>query len=256
MRARLLFLTSGRGVPRTVFALCLMLAGLAFSGASPAGVVDYCNDEAPCLKYGAATFQERCILCHGSDGLGEGTLSLLVKDYPSTNLTEPRVSKDSATLRRVIIEGTRPLMPPWGDELTVTQIESLVLFVGMLRTDLEGALKLSRVAAASANPSLKIGRATFIGRCTLCHGTEAMGDGRMAARLTPKPANLTKSRAPDSYLKMIISKGGAAVGRSASMPAWESDLTPPEIESVIMYINTLRPAAGSTAAPAAPGEKP
>jgi cytochrome c oxidase cbb3-type subunit 3 len=213
---------------------------------------DYCGQEAaPCLQYGAAVFQQRCALCHGSDGLGEGPLSLSVKDYPAANLMEPRVATDGVSLRRSIIEGSRfadinPLMPPWGDELTLTQLDSVIMFVGYLRKDLEGALKIARVAASKVEPSVKLGRAVFIGRCALCHGQEATGDGRMAARLEPKPVNLTKSRAPDSYLKMVISKGGEAVGRSAKMPSWEGDLSGPEIDSIVLFINTLRPAPKGT----------
>jgi len=235
--------------------LVLAVPGVA-APALASGAAGYCGEEAaPCLQYGAAIFQQRCALCHGSDGLGEGPLSLSVKNYPAANLMEPRVSKDGNSLRRAIIEGPRfadinPMMPPWGDELTVAQIDSVAMFVGYLRKDLEGAIKLSQAAAAKIEPSAKIGRATFLGRCSLCHGPEAMGDGRMAARLNPKPANLTKSRSPDSYLKMVIGKGGAAVGRSASMPAWEGDLTASEINSIILYINTLRPAVAAATKPA------
>lgn len=262
MRARLRTIPRHRDLSRPALArvgvhLLLTLASLGFAApALASGAADYCGEEAaPCLQYGAAIFQQRCALCHGSDGLGEGPLSLSVKDYPAANLMEPRVSKDGNSLRRSIIEGSRfadinPMMPPWGDELTVAQIDSVAMFVGYLRKDLEGAIKMAQAAAAKIEPSAKVGRATFIGRCVLCHGQEAMGDGRMAARLTPKPANLTKSRAPDSYLKMIISKGGAAVGRSPSMPTWEGDLTASEISSVIMYINTLRPALTDAKKPA------
>jgi len=34
------------------------------------------------------------------------------------------------------------------------------------------------------------------------------------------------------------------------MPTWEGDLTASEIESVIMYINTLRPAVAAATKPA------
>lgn len=236
------------------FARFFSVAGLLFLASLPAqadNAADYCGEEAaPCLQYGAAVFQQRCALCHGSDGLGEGALSLSVKEYPAANLLEPRVAKDTASLRRAIIEGPRfadinPMMPPWGDELTLTQLDSVTMFVAYLRKDLEGALKIARAAAAQVEPSAKLGRAVFIGRCALCHGQEAQGDGRMARRLEPKPVNLTKSRAPDSYLKTIISKGGAGVGRSPSMPTWEGDLSGPEIDSLVLYINTLRPAKGA-----------
>jgi|GEM_PF-431134 len=234
--------------PSGIFPLLLAALALLPAQAPASESATFCGEEAaPCLQYGAAIFQQRCALCHGSDGLGEGPLSLTVKDYPSANLLEPRVAKEGVSLRRAIIEGPRfadinPLMPPWGDELTVTQLDSVTMFVGYLRKDLEGALKVAREAAQKTEPSAKLGRAIFLGRCSLCHGQEGLGDGRMATRLSPKPANLTKSRAPDGYLKTIIAKGGAAVGRSEKMPVWEGDLTGPEIDSVILHLNTLRPA--------------
>lgn len=216
-----------------------------------AGSMEYCGEEAkPCMTYGAAVFQERCSLCHGSDGMGEGALSLSVKDHPSANLLQPRTTYDDESLRRAITEGPRfanisPMMPPWGDELTVTQMDSVIMFISFLRKDTEGALKIAWNAAKENKPSVKIGRTVFRSRCSLCHGMEAMGDGRMAPRLNPKPVNLTQSRAPDSYLKTIITLGGGAVGRSPRMPTWGGTLTEAEIDSVILYIDTLRPAVSN-----------
>ncbi|MFK5915805.1 MAG: cytochrome c, partial [Woeseiaceae bacterium] len=52
----------------------------------------YCGVEAQsCVTYGANVFQARCALCHGTDGLGEGILSLQLKDYPNTNLRDSKV---------------------------------------------------------------------------------------------------------------------------------------------------------------------
>lgn len=215
----------------------------------------FCGAEAkPCMRYGAVIFQERCSLCHGTDGMGEGALALLVTDHPSTNLLEPRVTKDDESLRQAITHGPRfanmsPAMPPWGDELTVTQMESVVMFVSFLRKDTEAALKVAWIAAKENKPSINIGRNVFRSRCALCHGVEGTGDGRMAARLNPKPANLTQSRAPDSYLKTIITLGGGAVGRSPKMPTWEGTLTEAEIDSAILYVNTLRPAVSNKSVP-------
>ena len=206
-----------------------------------------CGGEAKsCLKYGAKVFQARCSLCHGSDGLGEGIMPLSLKDYPSTNLLEPKHAKDLAGIRKVVlegagIEGISAEMPPWGDELTVAQLDSVVMFVDYMRKDLDGALKMLRAESANTKPSLKIGRAIFLGRCSLCHGALGQGDGKMSRIIKdPPPFNLTYSRAPDSYLRDIITKGGAAMQRSPRMPPWGGDLTASEIDSVIMYIKTLR----------------
>ncbi|NWG87396.1 MAG: c-type cytochrome [Hydrogenophilaceae bacterium] len=230
-------------VPRLLTALAL--STLAFSAS--ANSEQLCGKEAqPCVKYGAAVFQERCTLCHGTDGLGEGILSLSIPGYPNTNLAEVRHAKDIKSIREVIIKGagTKTIekdMPPFGDELTLTQIDSVTEFVVLLRADLDGALKLSREASSKAQPGLRVGRAVYHGRCAPCHGNEGMGDGKLSRIIkTPPPFNLTRSRVGDSYLRGIITKGGEAMGRSAKMPPWGGDLTPSEIESVMMYIKTLR----------------
>ena len=132
-------------------------------------------------------------------------------------------------------------MPPWGDELTVAQMESVADFVLYLRMDSENAMKLLRSASANLKPSLRIGRAIFIGRCSLCHGAAGLGDGKMSRIIkNPPPFNLTLSRSPDSYLSDIIHKGGEKMNRSSRMPPFGDDLTDSEIASVILYIKTLR----------------
>jgi len=173
-------------------------------------------------------------------------LPLSVKEYPPTNLLEPRLGTDEASVLRIVKRGgaaadVSPEMPPWGDELTATQLESVVAFVQYLRKDLEGALAMLREQARELPPSIKIGRAVFQGRCALCHGRTGEGNGKMARIIrNPPPFNLTASVAPDDYLRQIVTKGGAAMGRSPRMPPWGGDLSPNEIESVVMFVKTLR----------------
>lgn len=206
-----------------------------------------CGMEAkPCLEYGARIFAERCTLCHGTDGLGEGILSLSVKDYPNASLMDKRLFKNIDEMKEVIVYGgglerVSGEMPPWGDELTSTQLESVVMFTDLLVNDLEKAMPMIAKASESLEPSLRIGRATFQGRCSLCHGKYGLGDGKMARIIkNPPPFNLTLSRMPDDYLSDIIHKGGAEMGRSPRMPPFGGDLSENDIKSVIMYIKTLR----------------
>lgn len=204
------------------------------------------------LWAGARLYQHRCVICHGTDGLGEGALALVVKDYPNTNLLQPRVALDPVMIRRAIAEGPEfagisPLMPPWDGELSDAEIDALTQFVAYLRADLPGASHLSRMAAESLSPSIKLGRALFVGRCAVCHGQDGEGTGRLASRLHPQPANLTLSHMPEPYLRAIISGGGAPLGRSPGMPAWRQELSTPEIESLILHINRLRHEGGDHA---------
>jgi cytochrome c oxidase cbb3-type subunit 3 len=229
---------------RLVLIFCLLaLSRGAFAGGSK----EYCGEESrPCNEYGANVFQERCALCHGSDGHGEGILSMSMKGYPNTNLLEGKRPRDTENLTNIVKHGgglpdVSTEMPPWGDELTATQVESVVMFLQLLHKDTDTALQLLRTEAGQLKPSKRMGRAIYKGRCSLCHGPYGLGDGKMARIIKdPPPFNLTLSRAPDDYLKQIIAKGGEAMGRSPRMPPWGTDLSGPEIESIILYLKTLR----------------
>lgn len=209
--------------------------------------VKYCGEEArACVKYGAHIFQQRCSLCHGSDGHGEGILPLSINGYPSTNLLASKCPITYENLYNIIkyggsLENISNEMPPWGDELTAAQLESAAMFVVMLHKERDKALALLRKEASQKKASLRVGRVIYQGRCVLCHGKYGLGDGKMARIIkTPPPFNLTKSRVPDDYLKQIITKGGQAMGRSLRMPPWGVDLSGVEIDSIIIYIKTLR----------------
>jgi hypothetical protein len=60
-------------------------------------------------------------------------------------------------------------------------------------------------------------------RCTPCHGSSGKGDGPASASLNPKPRNWTdrawQKVTPNEEIEKAIVYGGAAVGKSAAMPA-------------------------------------
>ncbi len=205
------------------------------------------NSEAkPTLEYGAKVFQARCVLCHGREGYGDGMLPMSLKDYPDTNLHENKFGKELDELRLSVIYGgslgtMSAEMPPWGDELTYTQVESVTLFTKLLIDDPKKAISMVDKTQAGTKPTERVGRAIFKSYCSLCHGENGEGDGKMAKIIkNPPPFNLTLSRAPDEYLMQIISKGGAAMGRSPRMPPWGEQFSETERKSIILYIKTLR----------------
>ncbi len=204
------------------------------------------SEAKPSLEYGAAVFQSRCVLCHGRGGFGDGVLPLSLKNYPNTNLHDNRFGRELDELRLSVIYGgslgtMSDEMPPWGDELTYTQMESVTLFTKLLIDQPDKAVAMLDKSQAASKPSLRQGRAIFKNYCTLCHGENGEGDGKMAKIIkNPPPFNLTLSRAPDEYLMQIISKGGAAMGRSARMPPWGEQFSETERRSIILYIKTLR----------------
>jgi cytochrome c oxidase cbb3-type subunit 3 len=226
------------------------------SGAGMTAVKDSYADEQESSQNeairGAFLFGKYCTLCHGEDGLGEGVLSMRLGTYPSTNLLDPdHRFKTKERIKSAIIEGgssdgidLHESMPPYGAELSESDIDAVASFISYLRSETEPAITLLRQKITLIPLRRTAGRDLFKSHCVLCHGQKGLGDGRMARMLKAKkltpPANLTLSRLPDESLFEIISKGGAAVGRSSFMPTWEEQLTVRQRKAIIKYIKSLR----------------
>ncbi|MDB5969148.1 MAG: hypothetical protein JWQ90_1598 [Hydrocarboniphaga sp.] len=102
------------------------------------------------------------------------------------------------------------------------------------------ALLLAEPAAADAG-SAPGGRQVFMTYCRLCHGDAGEGDGPAAKLLADhvRPANLRRSVLIRTEKERIIRAGGAAVGRSGSMPPWGEQLSDAEIGDLLAYLSVL-----------------
>jgi mono/diheme cytochrome c family protein len=101
-----------------------------------------------------------------------------------------------------------------------------------------------------SDPAMR-GAAVFQQYCVLCHGDAGHGDGRAAGLQKVRPSDLTRSKRSDAYKVRIITKGGAALDRSVSMPSWAQVLSEREIQDLVVFLRTLtRPAVVKKAAPA------
>ena len=78
--------------------------------------------------------------------------------------------------------------------------------------------------------------------CTTCHGAGGKGDGP-ASQTDPRPADHTDSgymgSLSDAQLYTVISRGGAAVGKSPLMAPWGAVLTDEQIRDVIAHVRGL-----------------
>ena len=83
------------------------------------------------------------------------------------------------------------------------------------------------------------GGLVYANYCVTCHGINADGNGRAARLYNPKPANLRSSDKNDAYFGLIIRKGGASLGRSEFMPAWESELTQEQASDLVSYLRSI-----------------
>jgi|SRR5450432_4035752 mono/diheme cytochrome c family protein len=117
------------------------------------------------------------------------------------------------------------------------------------------ALALLATASGAASCASD-GARIYQQNCAQCHGSSADGQGVLADRFTPRPANLVASQRTDDYKYQIITLGGAALGRSEVMPQWGLELSVEEIQSLVQYLRSVvdergagredasRPAAG------------
>jgi len=84
---------------------------------------------------GGIVYRTYCVLCHGSEGKGDGRAAKMYTPKPA-NLT---VSPFNDAYKEMIIRrggtgvGRSAFMPPWGDELSDEQIHDLVSFLRELR---------------------------------------------------------------------------------------------------------------------------
>lgn len=173
------------------------------------------------LVRGGIVFKNYCVSCHGEKGDGDaraaklhGTETLQIKEGSDASYEEI-IRKGGEAV------GKSPFMPMWGEELSDEQIKDVVIYVSYVTNQ------------------LRRGEAVFKTNCILCHGIKGDGKGRAAKLYNPPPANLTLSDKNDEYKRMIISMGGAAMGRSDVMPVWSEQLSPQEIDDVVSYLRTL-----------------
>jgi mono/diheme cytochrome c family protein len=87
-------------------------------------------------------------------------------------------------------------------------------------------------------------RQIFTTRCTTCHGSEGAGDGPGSAALDPKPRNFQdpvwQDATTDEHLEKIVMYGGAAVGKSPSMPGNPDLMAKPEVvRALVAHLRSL-----------------
>lgn len=202
------------------------------------------SDDTARMDNGARIFVERCVICHGNEGMGDGLLRVAVDDYPDTNLRHVKFAGSLDLIKQFIRDGgigtISPYSPPWRDELVEADIHDVATFLESLRAN--PAQALSRLAVVKPpDQAHESGSLLYKTRCALCHGPTGRGDGKMSKIIkSPPPFNLTYSVMPDPYLRDIINRGGEALGRSPQMPPWVDELSDAQVTEIISFIKTFR----------------
>jgi len=97
--------------------------------------------------------------------------------------------------------------------------------------------------SAMAQSDSRTGKEIFEQMCAGCHGTTGDGGDGHAGGFSPVITTLANkeymSQVPDDYLVLIIKKGGAYMGKIATMPAWETRLSDDDIRRIVAHIRTF-----------------
>lgn len=170
---------------------------------------------------GGLVYKTYCVLCHGTHGDGSARITKL---HGGLSLVIGKQGPDY--YEKIIREGgpavgRSEFMPTWDDELSDEQISDVVAYLSLV-TD-----------------PVRRGEVVFKTNCILCHGVNGDGKGRASELYNPPPANLTISDKNDEYKRLIITMGGAAMGRSEVMPIWGEQLSADEINDVVAYLRTI-----------------
>ena len=95
----------------------------------------------------------------------------------------------------------------------------------------------------AAEIDLAKAKQTYDQMCAGCHGSRGDGGEGHRGGFSPHVGTLANKaymeQLPDDYLFLIIKKGGAYMGKIATMPAWEKRLSDDEIRDIVAHIRTF-----------------
>lgn len=98
-------------------------------------------------------------------------------------------------------------------------------------------------ANTGAKPDLENGKRIYDRMCAGCHGYRGDGGEGHRGGFSPHVPTLANKEymnsVPDDYLFLIIQKGGAYMGKMATMPAWEKRLNEQEIRDIVAHLRTF-----------------
>ncbi len=105
---------------------------------------------------------------------------------------------------------------------------------------LGAAIGLANPAHAQDEAKLKTSAQLYDTYCAQCHGVNRNGKGVNTIGLSVQPRDHSDtagmSTLPATQMFTAIKGGGAAVNKSALMPAWGSVLTDDEINDMVEYL--------------------
>jgi mono/diheme cytochrome c family protein len=195
----------------------------------------------------ADTFKALCARCHGDKGDGKGMAAIYLDPAPR-DLTRAEFmgSKPESRFLASIKNGVPGTsMPDWGKALNDEQIQGVfdyvwATYVHEKHRDLKPRKVPETNPVAMSAESAARGEATFMQRCTGCHGRKADGRGPNSLDISPRPRNLRNTafivNTPDRRLFESIDYGV----EGTAMPSWmDYGLSQNDVGDIVNYIRSL-----------------
>jgi cbb3-type cytochrome c oxidase subunit III len=188
---------------------------------------------------GRRLYVSYCLLCHGTDGKGDGPLAKAMKISPADLTTTVRSRSDTILTKIITGEGRQTItgrdrhnllseaMPEWSEVFTESQVKALIAylrFLGSARHDLMG------------DP--EVGLQLYQTYCQVCHGVEGDGDGIMTNLMGIMPMDHTNPNETNSLDNEEL-VGSILDGKGRYMPAWRGILSQGDVEALVSYIRLL-----------------
>jgi mono/diheme cytochrome c family protein len=195
----------------------------------------------------AETYKALCSRCHGEKGDGNGKVAWYLDPSPRDFTKAPfMTSKARARFVTSIQEGVGGTsMPPWKNALKPEQVDSVLTYVlatftkEPIREPKTRKVPETNPVPASAE-SIQRGEATFLARCTGCHGRKADGKGPNSLEISPKPRNLRNAAFIDSTPDRRLFESVLYGVQGSAMPSWtDYGLSNNEVGDIVNFIRSL-----------------
>jgi cbb3-type cytochrome oxidase cytochrome c subunit/cytochrome c553 len=219
------------------------------------------------IMRGRVVYLQRCWMCHGDAGQGEGPDGQHLSPPPA-NFTDPDVKTipDYEFFWKVSYGLGNAAMPQWHLLLSEEDRWAAIKYLKQTfvnpseptEVDDNPPVEYQALDPAPFAPTadaIERGKSTYETLCAECHGPKAKGDGPYGAQLKPPPANLTEDPALTAdegwwYWRVDLGVVGDKNTHPTAMPAWRLILTEQQKWEVVWYARNL---AGSDKAGAKPG---
>ena len=104
-------------------------------------------------------------------------------------------------------------------------------------------LALLVLGGAMASAAESSGADLYRMYCVQCHGTQGAGRGGNARSMDVLPRShidpVEMGARQDADLTKVIREGGKSINKSVLMPAWGTNLSAEQIETLVRYLRTL-----------------